>query len=286
MTKNIHTGILTKEDNKVFIESADGEHLFEDEFIWSGYLLHWLGKKVCARFLKQRDYKTGRPIVIIWPYEKRREPFIEIYYNERLRKYMVSILGHSAININGEIFNFSHLINENETLTHEEYFYRPAIGEFAPHPVTGRFSVDNTNRPFYDKFGRRFMRTTHVLRIEGINTKILHDYFHDRLRKILSSGVDPRRPEKYKHFSLFTNSCTTIIRDSLKQYGFSNLKGIFPRDLFVNCAYQLLKLKKSGDMTVTLFKMKQLKVPEAGYSALSPLINPLNGIRLKSLPDY
>jgi len=287
MIRNIYTGILTKKDNKVFIESSNGKRLLEDENIWSGYLLHWLGRMVCARLLDQRDYKTGRPIVIIWPYEKKQEEsFIEIYYNERLRKYIVSTLGHIAININGDIFNFSHLINENEIMTQEEYFYRPALGEFAPHPLTGRLNVDKMDMPFYDKFGRRFMRTTHVLRVEGINTESLHDYFHNRLKNILSTQVDPGRPEKYSDFSMFTKNCSTIIRDSLREYGFKMIKGIFPRDLFVNSAYQLLKLKKSSDIMVTLFKMKQLKVPEADYSALSLLMNPLNRIRLKSLPEY
>ncbi len=287
MIKDACTGILTKKENKVFIESSDGKRLLEDGVIWSGYLLHWLGKVVRARILDQKDYKTGRPIVILWPYEKRRkESFIEIYYSERLRKYTVSTLGHIAININGEIFNFSHLINENEVITQEEYFYRPALGEFAPHPVTGRFNVGNPGMPFYDKFGRRFMRTTHVLRVEGIDTEILHDYFHDCLKNILGTQVDPKRPEKYGDFNIFTKNCSTIIRDSLREYGFRMIKGIFPRDLFVNSAYQLMKLKKSCDIMVTLFKIKQLKVPEADYSALSPLMNPLNRIRLKSLPEY
>ena len=48
-----------------------------------------------------------------------------------------------AVNVNGAIFNFSHKINENEVMRNEEYFFRPALGEFAPHPVTGR---DNSGR--------------------------------------------------------------------------------------------------------------------------------------------
>jgi hypothetical protein len=287
MAKNVYTGILTKTDNKVFIASPDGKRLLEDELIWSGYLLHWLGSAVNARLLEQRDYKTGRPIVIVWPFEKRQEEsFIEIYYNERLRKYVVSTLGHIAINVNSEIFNFSHLINENEVITPDEYFYRPALGEFAPHPVTGRLNVENRDMPYYDKFGRRFMRTTHVLRIEGMNTGILHDYFHDRLKNILRTPVDPGRPDEYRDFSIFTNNCSTIIRDGLREYGFKKIKGIFPRDLFVNSAYQLLNLKKSSNIKVTVFKLKQLKVPEADYSALSPLMNLLNRVRLRSLPKY
>ena len=54
--------------------------------------------------------------------------------NERLTKYFVSYLGHTAVNVNGSIFNFSHLMNENEIMGKEEYFYRPALSEFAPSP--------------------------------------------------------------------------------------------------------------------------------------------------------
>jgi len=287
MRKDLHSGILTEKDGKVFLIRDDGERLLEEEFIWGGYLLHFLGRGVRARFLEQRDYERCRPIVVLWPDEKgRNEPFVEIYYSERLRKYKVSILGHIAININGEIFNFSHLMNENEVITHEEYFYRPALGEFAPHPKTGRFNLDDHDKPYYDKFGRRFMRTTHVLRIEGVNTQILHDYFHDRHRKIFDTPANPRRPQQYRDFSIFTNNCATIIRDGLREYGFKKIKGIFPRDLFVNTAYHFLELNKKGGINVKLFRIKQLKVPEADYSALTPLMNPLNRIKLRSLAIY
>jgi hypothetical protein len=287
MNTNIYTGILTIKNDQAFLLGADGKRLLEDERIWSGYLIYFMGKEVCARRLEQRCYETNKPIVIMWPYEQRdEEPFIEIYYNERLRKYRVSTLGHIAININGEIYNFSHLLNENEALTPEEYFFRPALGEFAPDPITGRFNLDSPERPHYDKFGRRFMRTTHVLRVNGLNIDILHDYFHDRLRNILNTPINPKRQGVYKDFSILTNSCSTIIRDGLRAYGFNQIKGIFPRDLFVNSAYQLLKIQENSEIRVTLFKMKQLKVPEADYSALTPLINPLNRFRQRSLSAH
>ena len=56
-------------------------------------------------------------------------------------KYPASTFGHNAINVNGEFFNFSHLINENESMDEAEYMYRPALGEFAPSPTTGKFEI-------------------------------------------------------------------------------------------------------------------------------------------------
>ena len=97
--------------------------------------------------------------------------FLNLYYNERLVKYTASSLGHNAINIGGDIFNFSHLMNENEIMEKEEYFYRPALGEFAPSPNNGLFEILEDGRVFYDKFGRNFMRTIHRIRIFGLDTE-------------------------------------------------------------------------------------------------------------------
>ena len=279
-------GVLTQENGRSYLLGENGERQLENELIWDGYVRHWLGKRVSARHLSQRDYKGGNPIIIMWPYEEPSGiPFVELYYNERLVKYPASTLGHFAINVNGEIFNFSHLLNENEVIKKEEYFYRPALGEFAPHPELGVFNVDDPERPYYDKFGRLFMRTIHVLRIEGIDTERLLRIYHDVLEMIHSTPVNPKRPEKYPGFNIFTKSCTTIIRDGLREYGFGGIGGIFPRDLFVNIAFRLLGEKRK-DIEVKLFRMKQLKVPEAPYSALTPFLNPVNRIRAKRLPEY
>ncbi len=79
---------------------------------------------------------------------------------------------------------------------------------------------------------------------------------------------------------MFTRSCSTIIRDGLKEYGFNNIKGMFPRDLFVSAAYQL---KKEPTIKSTIFEMPQLIVPEADKSAMSPILNPINYIRYRKL---
>ncbi|OHD72416.1 MAG: hypothetical protein A2W19_13810 [Spirochaetes bacterium RBG_16_49_21] len=286
MEEKIYTGILTQKDNSTFLTDSRGRRHFEREKIWSGYVAHWLGKKVNARYVRQKDYDTGRNIVIMRPHtEPSAVPFVELYYNERLVKYKFSLLGHLAINVNGGIFNFSHLINENEIISEEEYFYRPALGEFAPHPVTGRFNVEDKTRPYYDKFGRNFMRTIHVLRMEGVDAGRLGAYYKTVLSEIVAAP-DPKRPEKYRDFSLFTRSCVTIIRDGLLGYGFRDLKGIFPRDFFINAAYNLLKLNGSDSLQVKLFRMPQLKVPEALYSALTVITNPINRVLAGRLPDY
>jgi hypothetical protein len=279
-------GVLRQEGGKSYLLGKSGDRFLESSMIWEGYLKYWRDKEVCARLLPQSDYIEGNPIVIMWPYEEPPStPFVELYYNERLVKYPASTLGHFAVNVNGEIFNFSHLLNENEVIKREEYFYRPALGEFAPHPELGVFNVDDPERPYYDKFGRLFMRTIHVLHIEGIDTEHLSRIYHRALETIHSTPINPKRPEKYPDFNIFTRSCTTIIRDGLREYGFRRIGGIFPRDLFVNIAFHLLKGDR-GDIEVKLFRMKQLKVPEAPYSALTPFLNPLNRIRARRLPEY
>ena len=104
------TGILTRDNNTSFILDESGERHFEDRIIWSGYLTHWSGEKIHARELEQHDYENNEPIIILWPIESSlNEPFVDLYYNERLTKYFVSFLGHTAINVNGSIFNFSHV---------------------------------------------------------------------------------------------------------------------------------------------------------------------------------
>ncbi len=286
MKQEIHTGILTRQGDGTCILDDRGRRLCEDETIWEGYVTHWLGKKVNARRLPQREYGTRRNILILWPHRERSgEPSVELYYNERLVKYPLSIMGHLAVNVNGDIFNFSHLINENEIISEEEYFYRPALGEFAPHPLTGRFNVDDPARPYYDKFGRNFMRTIHVLRITGIDTGRLGGLYREILAEILSRP-DPRRPEKYRDFNIITRSCVTFIRNGLRRCGFDGVRGIFPRDFFINAAYHFLKMNGSGATDSSLYRMPQLMVPESPRSALTFVFNPLNRVRARRLPQY
>lgn len=284
MNGKIYRGTLTGKGDHPFLLDKDGSKIFEDETIWSGYVRHWNGKKVCARRLPQKDYETGRPIVILWPDEpSSAEPFTEIYFNERLVKYPASLMGHLAVNVNGEIFNFSHKTNENEAITPEEYFYRPALGQFAPHPVTGRDNDDDPQKPYYDKFGRLFMRTIHTLRLTGLDTPKLSRFMHGQLDIILNAPPNLRRPGYYADFSPFTRNCATIIRDGLRDLGFKKISGVFPRELFVNVAYFFLK--QNGDPSVKLSSrtLRQLIVPEAAPSAMPPLLNPSNLYRNSQL---
>jgi len=287
MRAGIYRGILRNKNGSVFIEDESGKQLLKNEIIWNGYVQHWTDKKVFARLLPQKDYLKNRPITILWPEEKWPEsPFIDLYYNERLVNYPISFLGHIAINVSGKIFNFSHLLSENEILNKEEYFYRPALGEFGPDPVNGGYNTEDIKRPFLDKFGRLFMRSIHVLRITDIKTKNLSDYFHNELKIIQNTPEDIKDPEKYRDFNIFGRSCSTIIRDGLNEAGFSGIKGIFPRDLFISAANNLTDMNKTGGETVSLFKLKQLKVPEAPYSSLSFIINPVNRYRNTKLQYY
>lgn len=273
-------GILRAEGGAAFIEGGDGERVLDGHPVWSGYLSHWTGRRVRARFLPQRDYETGLPILIVWPREEPAAvPFFELYYNERLVKYPASTFGHIAININNDIFNFSHLINENEVMTPEEYLYRPALGEFAPHPVSGLFDVSDPSRPYYDKFGRNFMRKIHVARVEGADIAALLEYCRGQMRRIHNAPVDPGKPHKYSEFRFFSRNCSTIIRDGLREIGFGAVRGVLPRDMFICAVSVLSKESRQGRIGLKLYTMPQLMVPEAPPSRLSPVFNPLNRIR-------
>lgn len=273
----IYKGILKEIDGKTFILDSKGEKLLENELIWDGYLSHWKDQKVCARFLPQHDYETGSPIVLVYPDIPRQAlPYFELYYNERLIMYAESFFGHNAINVNNEVFNFAKSLNENEKMSLEEYYYRPALGEFAPAPGKSRMDLQNSEKPYYDKFGRSFMRTIHVIRVEGLDTSPLSEFYHNKIHHILTAPVNPKNPDKYAGFNLINESCTTIIRNGLRQAGFPHIRGVFPRDMFISAAVNLLREQKKGRLKVDFYIKPQLKVKEAPYSAPTPPLNPLN----------
>jgi len=287
MANELLRGILILEGGRACLLGEDGKKYLENEIIWDGYLTHFRGRRVLARRLAQTDYETARPIIILWPDEPMpQESFVDLYFNERLVKYPTSFLGHLAVNTNGEIFNFSHLMNENEIIRHEEYFYRPALGGFAPDPLTGTYNTDNPAKPYYDKFGRRFMRSIHVLRLTGLDTKNLALIFRRELEKIRNTKPDPRKPDAYRAFNILTRNCATIIRDGFQDAGFRAIHGIFPRDLFVNAAcYFLCRAVRTG-IKASIFHLAQLAVPEAAKSAMPPLLNPVNVWKNKKLKKY
>lgn len=274
-----YTGILAEEKGLHFLLQENGTRAFAGAAIWAGYVKHWSGMKLCARLLSENDYETGKPVALMWPCrEPEREPFIELYYNERLVRYFYSFLGHAAINVNGEIFNFSHLLNECEVMSEAEYFYRPALGKFAPRPGIG-YSMDDPSHPYLDKFGRQFMRTIHVARITGFDTEGISAFLHSELDVIHSTPEDPARPGVYRDFSILRRSCSTIIRDALRSNGMPGISGVFPGELFMSAVWNMVRLEKKGRLVLSVFTRPQLMVDEAAPSAMTPLLNPVNIMR-------
>lgn len=273
-------GVLTVEDGDVVLAGVNTAARLSEYAVWDGYLRHWSGRRVCARGMDERDYGTGKKLLHVWPETKTsRSPFLELYYNERLVKYIASTFGHLAVNVDGAVFNFSHLMNECEMLACQDYFYRPALGRFAPDPATGRFNVKDTERPYLDKFGRLFMRAVHAARLEGIDASQFFEYYANELRKIHSTPCNPDRPEKYRDFSFFSRSCATIIRDGLRENGFRNVRGVLPREVFISAMWEFRKSAEKLGARFSYRRMPQLKVDEAPYSSLSPILNPVNAFR-------
>ena len=123
MENIIYRGVLTNIGELSFLAGDNGSRHLESENIWSGYVTHWSGKMVCARRLPQKDYETGRPLLILWPDTPVADTsLVELYFNERLVKYPLSFLGHLAVLVNGKVFNFSHWMNENEAESGRIFF--------------------------------------------------------------------------------------------------------------------------------------------------------------------
>ena len=127
------------------------------------------------------------------------------------------------------------------------------------------------------------MRGIHVIRLEGIDADRLSEIYHNELNTIHATPPNPDQPEKYRDFSFYKRSCTTLIRDGLLKYGFQKIKGLLPRDFFISAAVSLMKTQKEMGLTVQLYNRPQLKVPEAPYSKNSFPMNPMNWIRLKKM---
>lgn len=277
--EKIHKGKLIHDNGGIFLEDKSGRRFFSSDALWNGYLKHWESREVCGELLEETDYVSGRQIVLLWPDSPRPSgPFVELYYNERLPGYFYSYLGHTAINVNGEIFNFSHLLNECEVMNEAQYFYRPALGKFSPKPGAG-YCIDDPEHPYLDKFGRQFMRTIHAARITGYNTDRLAAELHSSLRKIHSTPEDPRKPGIYRDFGMFTNSCTTIIRDALRISGFPGISGIFPREMYTSAVWNFMRMSERGNLNLSVTIRPQLNVDEAPPSAMTPMVNPLNFVR-------
>lgn len=273
---DIKKGKLLSGNNGAYLLTQDNAKYFETEKIWSGYLSHFLGNTVCARQLPQLDYDTGRPIILLWPAKNPpARPFFELYYNESMPKYSGSLFGHIAINIKGTVFNFARKINECEMLTEEEYFYRPALGEFGPGRK-GKYDISDSQKPHYDKFGRRFMRTVHALRVEGVDAEKLLLIFQTIFAKKQQGFTARPDLENDPQFNFVANSCVTPIRHGLVQFGFKNIPGIAPRDFYVNCLRYFSKYARDKNLRFSAGPKPQLKVSEAPFSRPALLLDPRN----------
>jgi hypothetical protein len=124
------------------------------------------------------------------------------------------------------------------------------------------------------------MRTIHRIRIFGLDTEKMMATLKQSLDIILNTPPNPKEPDKYKDFSIVSNNCATIIRDVFNQCGFPEIKGRFPRDLFVNTTYHLFC---HPELDVQYAKLPQLFVPEAPMSMVSPLLNFRNYFRKNEL---
>jgi hypothetical protein len=279
-------GLLGRDADEVYIENDEGRRVSLSEPVWEGYLTHWLGRRVRVHRLPQCDYESRAPVLLLAPDEPAPPPpYIVLYYNERLTGYLSSLFGHLSINVDGRVFSFSETLNENEEISLDEFLYRPALGEFSGHPETLTFNVDDASQPYYDKFGRRFMRTIHALRIEGLDTVRLTELLRTELTVIYETPMDPRRPHKYRDFHFLHRSCTTIIRNALREVGLREISGLIPRELFLNVAYQMTLHGRLSSLTVSASRMDQLKVPERAYSRPNPILNPMNRLRLSRLSE-
>jgi len=278
------SGVLESVEGKTFITGSGGECFLEDDFIWPGYIKHWQGKKVVARYIPQRDYRSGAPIVLIRPdIPAPAQPFFELYFNERLVMYPASFFGHIAINVNNRVFNFSHMLNENEIITPGEYFYRPPLGEFSPAGGKQRVDFSDPDKPRFDKFGRRFMRSIYVFRVQGMQTHKLEEFLVSEMERIHRAPLNTKDPAKYNGFTLFTENCTTIIRSGLRSLGFPGITGFLPGDMFFSAVRHINKNNRQETGSVELFQMPQLKVEESPYSAIPLMFYPPNWIKVKQV---
>jgi hypothetical protein len=121
------------------------------------------------------------------------------------------------------------------------------------------------------------MRTVHVVQLTGVPTQGLKIALSRELNRIHKTPPHPSKPDSYRDFHLFKRNCTTLIRDALKDWGFKKIRGILPRELFSSTARHFLKIHSAG-AKIRRFRLNQLKVPEAPYSRMVPIFNPLNRV--------
>ena len=234
--------------------------------------------------MEERDYRTGKPLVLLWPPDfapRGCTDCFELFLNERLVTFRGSILGHAAVNVGGLVFNYSYQRNENEAVPVEEYLYRPALGCFGVHPTLGRTDLSEDGKPYHNNFGRLFGRSIHVLHVETSPEVVsrLRAYFQEKMDIVQRAPVSAGDPNRTPLFHYYRRNCATIIRDGLRRAGPFPVKGVAPRDLFESACRCFRRASFRGSCRVARWRLRQLKVPEAPYSAMVPTIHPLNRAR-------
>lgn len=274
-----YSGILIKRDEKFVLLSNYGAYLFSDRIIWEGYGQYFLNHNIEVSELEDTDYEKCEKILLMYPLPVKQESdFIELYYNERLVKYPASRFGHLSLNCNGTVFNFSHLINECEIISEEEYFFRPALGHFSPNPQTNLADYTNPEKLYYDKFGRLFMRNVHVLRLSNVDSSKLANVLTKRMKLFKEAGLGAPS-DKNSAFRPLSHNCVTEIADALKECGFGAGSHFIPRDCFAVTGSHWRRLAEKSGYDFSYYIMKQMPVKEAKPSKLAFLINPFNYLR-------
>ena len=54
------TGVLTVENDVVFLKGLDGQNHLKSQHIWEGYVTLWKDLEVHAQQLPQKDYENGK----------------------------------------------------------------------------------------------------------------------------------------------------------------------------------------------------------------------------------
>ena len=231
--------------------------------LWPGYRV-LSGSDVRLRWL--REDRAGARIALLAPAADcpPGPDRVEVYFLHRLREQLVSLFGHLAIAVRGRVWNFSAVLEENEAVSWDEYFYRPQTGPFVRH-------ADGHGLARVDRYGRRFMRAADVLSLEGLPAERLADVLDgllDEVRAAAEKAQDGSSPA----FSSWSRNCAGFIREALNESGVGSFSSHAPRDLFVELAWHF---RKRGGATFR--RVPQLIVPGIlPSSSAVPLLRPAN----------
>lgn len=218
--------------------------------LWPGYA-RFAGTRVLVRPLPVHD--AGKPVLLVAPLgDAPPARSVELYLAERLPRHAMSRFGHVAAWAGGHVFNYSRTWRENEALDWAEFAWRPPLGDYGPER--------------HDYFGRRFMRTLHVLRIDGLDTVRVRASLQAVRERILARPPDPRDPEYAPWVNLAGRNCVALLRLALVEAGLPVFHGLTPRAFFVDAAWRLRRLAGRGVLRLSYRRLPQVVVPECAPS--------------------